>query len=191
MSRDHAARGARDGRSGFWIEFRNRAGGTPGVVATDAHAWGTRLRQRVREQFGRRAGVRVFLESLPQKENRITLDRRVTDTHGSPVAHVRYHIGSYERAGIVAASTAVRSIYAALRATEVRESSTLLAAHLLGGHRMGIDPRASVVDDTQRAHGHPNLWLAGGGSFVTASWANPTLTLVALAIRTADALVRA
>jgi choline dehydrogenase-like flavoprotein len=54
---------------------------------------------------------------------------------------------------------------------------------------MGRDPRTSVVDDTQRAHDVPNLWLAGGGSFVTASWANPTLTIVALALRTADALV--
>ena len=70
-------------------------------------------------------------------------------------------------------------------------SAIMLASHLMGAHRMGADPATSVVDATQRAHGHPNLWLAGGGSFVTSSWANPTLTIVALAIRTADALAAA
>ena len=78
-----------------------------------------------------------------------------------------------------------------MRATDVRESPILLASHLMGAHRMGGDPQTSVVEATQRTHDHPNLWLAGAGSFVTASWANPTLTIVALAIRTADALVAA
>lgn len=188
MSRDWAARGERDRRAAFWVEFRNRAGGTPGTVAVETGAWGTKLRERVRAEFGHRAGVRVFVETLPQPENRITLDRSQTDTYGSPVAHLRFAIGDYERGGIAAASTAIRGIYAAMRATDVHESSIMLASHLMGAHRMGSDPRASVVDDTQRAHDHPNLWLAGAGSFVTASWANPTLTIVALAIRTADAL---
>jgi choline dehydrogenase-like flavoprotein len=191
MSRDWAARGERRRRAGFWLEFRNRAGGTPGVVAVEAGAWGARLRERVRAEFGHSAGMRVFLESLPRPENRITLDRSQVDSYGSPVARVRYAVGGYERAGVAAASMATRAIYGAMQAKGVRESSIGLAAHLMGGHRMGTDPRKSVVDATQRAHDHPNLWLAGAGSFVTASWASPTLTLVALAIRTADALVAA
>ena len=191
MSRDWAARGGRERRAGFWLEFRNRAGGGPGTVAVQTGAWGARLRERVRAEFGHRAGMRVFLESLPRSENRITLDRSQVDTYGSPVAHVRFAIGRYERAGIAAASMAARAIYGAMRATDVRESPILLASHLMGVHRMGADPQKSVVDATQRAHDHPNLWLAGAGSFVTASWANPTLTIVALAMRTADALVAA
>jgi choline dehydrogenase-like flavoprotein len=191
MTRDWAARGARDRRSGFWIEFRNRAGGSPGTVAIQTGAWGARLRERVRAEFGRRAGMRVFLEALPDRANRITLDRSRTDTYGSPIAHLRFAIGGYERAGLAAAAKAVRTIYGAMRATDIHESSIMLASHLMGAHRMGADPATSVVDATQRAHGHPNLWLAGAGSFVTASWANPTLTLVALAIRTADALAAA
>jgi choline dehydrogenase-like flavoprotein len=191
MTRDWAAGGERDRRAGFWVEFRNRAGGTPGTVAVMAGAWGARLRERVRAEFGRRAGMRVFLEALPSRENRITLDPSETDTYGSPVAHLRFAIGAYERAGIAAASRAVRTIYGAMHARDIHESSILLASHLMGAHRMGTNPGTSVVDDTQRAHDHPNLWLAGAGSFVTSSWANPTLTIVALAIRTADALATA
>ena len=191
MSRDWAASGARDERSGFWIEFRNRAGGTPGQIAVESRAWGAALRQRVRTDFGHGAGMRTFFEALPRPENRITLDRTQVDSYGSPVAHLRFGIGDYERAGVAAASREVRALYRAMRATDVNESKVLLASHLMGVHRMGTDPGTSVVDATQRAHDHPNLWLAGAGSFVTSSWANPTLTIVALAIHTADALVAA
>lgn len=188
MSRDHVADADRDTRAGFWIEFRNRAGGTPAEVARGAKRWGAPLREHVRAEFGRRAGMRVFLEALPAPGNRLTLDPRERDSYGSPVAHLSYAIGAYERAGVEKASAVVRRVYAALGASDVRESHVLLASHLMGTHRMGRDPLTSVVDDTQRAHDHPNLWLAGGGSFVTGSWANPTLTIVALALRTADAI---
>ena len=39
-----------------------------------------------------------------------------------------------------------------------------------------------------RVHGYANLWVAGSSTFATAGWANPTLTLVALAIRLAERL---
>jgi len=191
MSRDWAARGTRDERAGFWVEFRNRAGGTPGTLAVESRNWGAALRERVRAEFGHGAGMRTFFEVLPRPENRITLDRSQVDTYGSPVAHLRFAIGDYERAGIDDASREVRALYRAMRATDVRQSSIQLASHLMGAHRMGTDPRTSVVDATQRAHDHPNLWLAGAGSFVTSSWANPTLTIVAVALATADALVAA
>jgi choline dehydrogenase-like flavoprotein len=191
MSRDYVAGDGRDRAASFWLEFRNRAGGGPGTVGVQTGAWGARLRERVRGEFGHGAGMRVFLEALPARTNRITLDRSQTDSYGSPVAHLRFAIGDYERAGIAAAMAATRGIYRAMRATDVAESRVLLASHLMGAHRMGADPRTSVVDHTQRTHDHPNLWLAGPGSFVTASCANPTLTIVALAIRTADALVAA
>jgi choline dehydrogenase-like flavoprotein len=51
---------------------------------------------------------------------------------------------------------------------------------------MGRDPRASVVDPDLRAHDVPNLYLVGGGCFVTGSSAYPTLTIAALAIRAAE-----
>lgn len=44
--------------------------------------------------------------------------------------------------------------------------------------------------DEARFHGYANLWVAGSSTFATAGWANPTLTLVALAIRLAERLSR-
>jgi choline dehydrogenase-like flavoprotein len=57
--------------------------------------------------------------------------------------------------------------------------------HHLGTARMGSDPRVSVVDGDGRVHGLRNLYLAGSAVFPTSSQANPTLTILALAVRLA------
>jgi choline dehydrogenase-like flavoprotein len=72
----------------------------------------------------------------------------------------------------------------------------LISAHPLGGYhhmgttRMGSDPRSSVADAHGRVHGLGNLFIAGSSLFPTGSWANPTLTIVALALRTAEQISR-
>jgi choline dehydrogenase-like flavoprotein len=60
--------------------------------------------------------------------------------------------------------------------------------HHMGTARMGNDPRSSVVDADCRVHGVRNLFIAGAATFPTSSQANPTLTVVALALRLADHL---
>jgi choline dehydrogenase-like flavoprotein len=57
--------------------------------------------------------------------------------------------------------------------------------HHIGTARMGSDPRSSVVDAGCRVHGIDNLYIAGSATFPTSSQANPTLTVVALALRLA------
>ncbi len=71
-------------------------------------------------------------------------------------------------------------------------SDDLISAHPIGGfHHMGTtrmasDPRRGVTDGWGRVHGLPNLHIAGSSLFPTAGWANPTLTILALSLRTAD-----
>ena len=57
--------------------------------------------------------------------------------------------------------------------------------HHIGTARMGADPRSSVVDADCRIHSIANLYVAGAATFATSSQANPTLTIVALALRLA------
>jgi choline dehydrogenase-like flavoprotein len=71
-------------------------------------------------------------------------------------------------------------------AEEIRSMDLAVGAHQLGTHRMGRDPSSSVVDVNLRAHDVSNLYLVGGGCFVTGSSSYPTLTIAALAIRAAD-----
>jgi len=60
-----------------------------------------------------------------------------------------------------------------------------MGVHDVGGARMGTDPGRSVVDGFGRVHEVPNLYVLGGATLPTQSGLNPTLTLQALALRTA------
>ena len=62
--------------------------------------------------------------------------------------------------------------------------------HHLGTTRMSANPRTGVVDATCRVHGIANLYAAGSSVFASSGYANPTLTIVALALRLADELRR-
>ncbi len=63
------------------------------------------------------------------------------------------------------------------------------SGHIVGTHRMGSDPATSVVDGSQKSHDVHNLWIAGSGSYPTAATANPTLTIMALAFKSADNII--
>jgi choline dehydrogenase-like flavoprotein len=56
----------------------------------------------------------------------------------------------------------------------------------MGTTRMHIDPKQGVVDENCRVHGISNLFIAGSSIFPTGGYANPTLTIIALALRLAD-----
>ena len=70
----------------------------------------------------------------------------------------------------------------------------LISAHPIGGYhhmgttRMADDPKQGVTNAEGRVHGIDNLYIAGSSLFPTSGWANPTLTIAALALRTADAI---
>jgi choline dehydrogenase-like flavoprotein len=72
------------------------------------------------------------------------------------------------------------------------KTDPLVSSHPIGGYhhmgttRMGSDPATSVTDSDGRMHGLGNLWVAGSSLFPTGGWANPTLTVVALALRSAE-----
>jgi choline dehydrogenase-like flavoprotein len=72
----------------------------------------------------------------------------------------------------------------------------LISAHAIGGYhhigttRMADDPRHGVTDGDGRVHGLDNLHIVGSSLFPTSGWANPTLTILARAQRTADIIAR-
>ncbi|WP_219821944.1 GMC family oxidoreductase [Streptomyces sp. Ru71] len=62
------------------------------------------------------------------------------------------------------------------------------AGHPTGTTRMGADRATAVVNADGLSHAHSNLWVVGSAVFPTAGTANPTLTLAALTLHTADKL---
>lgn len=186
MSRQFAIDRDRGIRGAFFLEFLNSAGPMPGQIAFASGQWGAALRQRVREEFGRSLGIRVYAEPLPGHGNTVSLDASVRDYFGNPVPHVHWTLSPYERRALDEARAVAEKILAAVGATDVRATGAVVSGHQIGTHRMGTDPAASVVDPDLRAHDVPNLYLVGSGCFVTASASPPTLTIAALAIRAAE-----
>jgi choline dehydrogenase-like flavoprotein len=62
--------------------------------------------------------------------------------------------------------------------------------HHMGTTRMHVAPQHGVVDESSRVHGTTNLFVAGSSVFPSGGYANPTLTIVALALRLGDHLRR-
>jgi choline dehydrogenase-like flavoprotein len=83
-----------------------------------------------------------------------------------------------------------RDILLASKAEIHSESKGPTTNHEIGGCRMGSDPRTSVLDAFCRAHDVPNLYVVDASAFPSSSEKNPTLTIMALAARTADHIAR-
>jgi choline dehydrogenase-like flavoprotein len=77
--------------------------------------------------------------------------------------------------------------------TAARAQETIVlarTAHTIGTCRMSEHPDDGVVDASGRSHEIPNLWICDNSVFPSALAANPALTIMALSLRTADALAR-
>ena len=170
---------------------------------------GTYVNKPVREIL-----VRVTLDPLPNRDSRVTLtDRR--DALGVPLAALDWRLSPEDERSMAPADAGPRRGAGAARARPraapsgpggTRESGWARAGQLRGhgvasGPRIcrsaGItwarrawptDPREGVVDGQCRVHGIDNLFVAGSSIFPTTGNANPTLTIVAMALRLSDHL---
>jgi choline dehydrogenase-like flavoprotein len=146
---------------------------------------------RARKLFFDRFRLVINLEQRPQPENYVTLGRD-TDIHGNPRAELHWRWTNDEQAEWerVRARIVADIESAGLGRIELLPGSRLdpNAHHHAGTTRMSDGPDEGVVDRDCRVHGVDNLYVAGASVFPTAGYANPTLTIVALAIRLADHL---
>jgi gluconate 2-dehydrogenase alpha chain len=89
----------------------------------------------------------------------------------------------------IGAAMGVRVVAGARRVGTRYNTTDYQSSHVSGGAMMGASPDASVVNTWLQHWRLPNLWVAGASAFPQNSSANPTLTLMALAYRAADAIV--
>ena len=150
-------------------------------IAAQGH-WGRALREYMSD-YVHWSCLGALCEFLPQPENRVTLaDEK--DRYGLPVAQFSYSQCDNDRALARAAQSVMEDILGAAGADEVITIQRY--AHLVGGARMAADERHGVVDQHGRSFAVPNLYLADGSVLPTQGSANPALTIMAVAARTAD-----
>jgi choline dehydrogenase-like flavoprotein len=123
-------------------------------------------------------------EVLPQRDNRVELWEDERDAFGLPIPRVVFTHHENDRRLV---DHAVRNMTRILEAAGGRDAwKADRTAHLLGGCRMGTATHDSVVDADCRAHDVPNLFICDGSVFPTSLAVNPSLTIEAIAARTAD-----
>jgi choline dehydrogenase-like flavoprotein len=181
---------------------------TGGLNKEGSTLFGPALRTALNDKLTRQFRLGFLIEQSPDDSNTVTLASNAKDGLGLPRPQITYNLSDYTKLGMAAAQKTATAIFNKMGAQEFTRAasednpSTFLlpnsnvrleyfgAGHLVGTHRMGTSAADSAVDDMQRSWDHKNLFLVGSGSFPTVATANPTLTLAALCLRTADFIVK-
>jgi choline dehydrogenase-like flavoprotein len=171
---------------GFYMETLSL--GVPFLAAfLDPGAWGPEFSAAM-QGYERTAGMWLVGEDMPQETNRVTLNADVSDQHGLPVPNVHFDDHPNDIAMREYAWGRGRAVYEAVGAEDCTLTPPYPTTHNLGTCRMSERPADGVVNGFGQAHDVPNLFVSDGSVFTTGAAANPTLTIVALAIRQAEHL---
>jgi choline dehydrogenase-like flavoprotein len=151
-------------------------------MAISRRYWGTALRDAMLD-YNHWAGIGIIGEVLPQERNQVALHATERDRYGLPIPHILFSFHENDRRLLRHAVAQMKRIMDTAGGSEIWSADR--TAHLLGGCRMGNDPGDSVVNADCRSHDIPNLWVCDGSVFPTATAVNPSLTIEAIASRTA------
>ena len=202
----------RKDRAAFRIEIGNEGWNFPFGDPTvslmssvlDQGLAGTALVDSLNGLYTRQFRMAFLVEQTPEADNRVTLSATETDHLGLPRPQISYSLSDYTKAGFEAARRTADALFAAMGAEQKTDEepaggpTTFTyngeryqyygAGHVVGTCRMGDDPARSVVNADLRSWDYDNLYILGSSTFPTVATANPTLTIAALTLRTAEGI---
>lgn len=139
-------------------------------------------------------GMTAFGEMLPHHDNRIYLDKKVTDKWGLPVLAMDVEIRENE---LAMRKDMMQDAVDILEAAGVKNVSggdwgyaPGMGIHEMGTARMGRDPKTSVLNGFNQVWDAPNVFVTDGAAMTSASCVNPSLTYMALTARAVDYAVK-
>jgi choline dehydrogenase-like flavoprotein len=134
----------------------------------------------------------AFGESLARFDNFCEIDPNLKDAWGIPALRISMAHGANEAAMMRDAAVSAAEMLEAAGAKNIRVTTGTempgMAIHEVGTARMGTDPKKSVLDPFSQSHDVSNVVVADGSCFVSSACQNPTLTMMALAVRACDHL---
>lgn len=153
--------------------------------------WGAQHKQALRKKLGQAISVGAIGEFLPNPGTFVELDKKINDTNGMPLAKIHSRLEEHDILRLQFMAKTCRSILIAAGASELVEEYGTLdffnSTHLFGTCRMGTDSLLSVVDPNGRSYEWENLYICDASIFPSSGGGeSPSLTIQALAIRTAD-----
>ena len=152
------------------------------------------------------AVVNLNWEQAPNEDSRITLDPEVRDPiFGQAVSHIDWRLTDVDKRSAVRALEITKEYLRRHGGSRYEMISNIRGGaedwpcppdegaleagdHHMGALRMSASSNDGIVDINSRLHRVANLYIAGSAVFPTGGYANPTLTIVALALRLADHL---
>ncbi len=159
-----------------------------------APSWGSRWKEFVHQNAARFAVTYLQTSSFPYETSYLDLDPVVKDPLGDAVCRITTGgPKENEQRAALYAQTKMEQWFRAAGATDVLKNPVNgpgISTHAFGGTRMGDNPETNVVDRWCFSHEVPNLGVLGASVMGSSGARNPTLTVQALAWRTAEHLVR-
>ena len=198
------AAGKLDFARGYHIEFGGgrrmpSAGSFAGLETLTGGSYGQRFKDDCRRYYGSFIGFSGRGEMIPNEHCYCEIDPEQKDRFGIPVLRFHWRWSDHELnqarhmqrtfAGIIGAmgGRAVSPVYDD-GADAIAKPGEII--HEVGGARMGSDPKTSVLNQYGQAWEVPNLFVSDGAGFLSNADKNPTLSIMALAWRSADYLVQ-
>lgn len=151
-------------------------------LVSNRGVWGMRLREEM-AKYNHMAGLKIVGEVEPRDVNRVELADE-TDQYGLRIPRVVFSYSENDRKLFRHATNFMSEVMSAAGARDIYATDG--TAHLMGGCRMGDDPRSSVTDPNGRTWDIPNLWICDGSLMPTGGGVNPSLTIMANAARIGD-----
>lgn len=187
-------RGELDFARGYHFEIGGRFGIPPAAVLPQI--WGAGLKKAVRSASGATLSMTLRGEMIPNKDTWCEIDPGTRDRFGIPVLRFAFRWSQHELNQVAHGQRIARAVFKRMNATildpELPPEKLITAGgeiiHELGTARMGADARSSVVDSYGQTWDVGNLVLMDGAIFASGAHKNPTLTILALALRASERL---
>lgn len=178
---------------GAVLDFSSTVEAGPGIEPHDVGALLTAFEGSTADRTAR---LVLRVEQQPNRDSRVRLSTE-RDALGMQKVEVEWRLSPGDRQSLSRGLDLLADELARIGAGQVQtvpgggtalERPLDIGCHHIGTARMHDDPLQGVVDANCRVHGLANLYIAGSAVFPTTGWSNPTLTIVALALRLADHL---
>jgi choline dehydrogenase-like flavoprotein len=187
-------RGELDFARGYHFELGGRFGIPPAAVLP--RTWGAGLKKAVRSASGATIGMSLRGEMIPNKDTFCEIDPAMKDRFGIPVLRFAFQWSRQEVNQVAHGRKIAHAIFKRMNGTildpDLPPEKIISAGgeiiHELGSARMGADARSSVVDGFGQTWDVDNLVLMDGAIFASGAHKNPTLTILALALRASERL---
>jgi len=180
--------------NGFIRGYGYQGGSSPGFNF-GAPGFGPNYKEAVRKGLWS-INIGAWGECLARKENRVEIDTTRVDAYGIPVLKINAEWGDNEKKLWRDAVEQGAEMLAAAGATEIKKAAPDnfsvpgFCIHETGTARMGNDPKTSVFNKYCQSHDVENVFCTDGAVWVSSGCQNPTLTMMAITVRTCDYIVR-